>query len=97
MHIRRVIIIHGESYLVGAGARHNAAQTVESRGSTPHVGARHHGRLVVNVVDHRRFRAALALVATVVGDPVLATMTAASAHRQGAVVVDLLLIHVRYC
>jgi len=51
MHIRRVIIIRGESYLVGAGARHNATQAVESRGSAPHVSARHHGRLVVNVVD----------------------------------------------
>jgi len=89
--------MRGESYLVGAGARHNTTQTVESRGSTPHVGARHHGRLVVNVVDHRRFRAALALVATVVGDPVLAPMTSASAHRSGTVVVDLLLIGVRYC
>lgn len=89
--------MRGESYLIGAGTRHYTAQTVESRGSTPHVGARHHGRLVVNVVDHRRFRAALALVATVVGDPVLSPMTAASAHRRGAVVVDLLLYRVRYC
>lgn len=96
MHIRRIIIILSESYLVGAGARHNAAQTVESCGSTPHVGARNHGRLV-NVVGHRRFRAALALVATVVGDPVLAPMTAASAHRRDTVFVDILLIRVRYC
>lgn len=97
MHIRRVIIIRGESYLVGAGARHNTAQAVESRWSTPHVGARHHGRLVINIVDHRRFRAAFALVATVVGDPVFAPMTTASAHHRDAVIVELLLIRVRYC
>lgn len=79
-------------YLVGASAG-RVAQTVDGRGAAPQVRARHRGRLIVGVA-RRRFRTP-AFVATIIGEPVLASVTATAYWR--AAVCDRLFFNRYYC